>query len=146
MSDDLRQALGGARVFAWACPVGEHRMRRGVATVEWRGSVAHCTAPGCPRTNLMGVPTATAHEGLVHLDVPDDRSMLTYEETVDWIERLQCAAREALDYNVREQMRKGYGESVSLRIQMLTGMTQQRLDELEGFGEALAGDEGLPWA
>jgi hypothetical protein len=49
----------------------------------------------------MSELTATAHGGYVHLDVPDDRSMLTYAETIDLVSRLQCAAREALNQGLR---------------------------------------------
>jgi hypothetical protein len=38
-------AIADMRVQFWTCIVPEHR------TVEWRGDVAHCTAPGCEVTS-----------------------------------------------------------------------------------------------
>lgn len=40
-----------APVRFWCCPVPEHRDRRGVVTVEWRGDIACCTEPTCSNTS-----------------------------------------------------------------------------------------------
>jgi uncharacterized protein (DUF1919 family) len=43
--------LSTAKVRFWQCPVPEHKSRKNTVTVEWVGSVAHCTASGCPLTS-----------------------------------------------------------------------------------------------
>lgn len=55
---ELLEALGNVRFQFWTCPIREHSERGGlfgagtpVVTVEWRGDVAHCTAPGCGHTS-----------------------------------------------------------------------------------------------
>lgn len=54
-SERLLNALGGARVQFWICPVighSEGTWRTGlVQTVEWSGDVARCLAPGCNRAS-----------------------------------------------------------------------------------------------
>lgn len=57
-TDDWLEAFGQLQVGFWVCPLGhsEHRLTpwpQGVpgATVEWRGNVAHCLAPGCTETS-----------------------------------------------------------------------------------------------
>lgn len=57
----------------------------------------------------MSELTATAHEGYVFLDVPDDYGCLTYEQTGELISRLQCAARDAFD----QRSKTATGDSVS---------------------------------
>lgn len=54
--EELAEALGNARLRFWVCPLVEHRRRNNasdmpVVTVEWRGNITHCTAPGCGRSS-----------------------------------------------------------------------------------------------
>lgn len=55
--DGLLNAFGNVRFQFWTCPIREHSERGAfgtgspVVTVEWRGDVAYCTAPGCGRTS-----------------------------------------------------------------------------------------------
>jgi hypothetical protein len=60
MSDDVDlDDIGSTRVRFWVCPIRSHRDRLAV-TVEWRGSVAHCTAPGCTWTSTTTTDLAAA--------------------------------------------------------------------------------------
>lgn len=47
--------LGDVKVEFWLCPIPGHSegtwRTELVQTVEWRGDVAHCLAPGCARTS-----------------------------------------------------------------------------------------------
>lgn len=58
-TDPAWRRLMDTAVRFWVCPVEEHRRRvddRGgpAVTVEWRGDVACCSAPGCGRSSTDG--------------------------------------------------------------------------------------------
>lgn len=62
--DELMAAIGDAPIRFWMCPVRPHGDRTGdsgwpVVTVEWRGGIARCTAPGCGRTSRPGPADST---------------------------------------------------------------------------------------
>jgi hypothetical protein len=68
-----------------------------------------------------------AHAGYVFLDVPDDCGCLTYEQTMRLIWKLQRASGEAIKHQLR-----GLDGSTRSAVQMLTGFSDEKLEELGG--------------